>query len=282
MPFRKVLWLFLIALIGCLTLIKITGGTSVSGEKPITAMPVIAGMPPLSRGIVPILMYHKVSPHQQHGSLGLRVTPADFEAQMKYLKENGFTSVSLDQLIDYWAAGRSLPPRPVVITFDDGYEDNYLYAYPVLKKYRFTATIFLVCNNIDGYNDWELNRTIHPRVKLLSWPQIREMQRHGFSFQSHTLTHPSLTLISPEEARTEIQQSRAQLSKLLDAPVNFLAYPYGRSDEKIENLARNAGYKGAVSTLCGKNGTGINLFKLKRLGVDGNMNLEQFARMLEH
>ncbi len=230
---------------------------------------------------VPILMYHKVSPYPFHGGLGLRVPPEVFESQMKYLKKRSFHTVSLDQLIDHWDNGKPLPPRPVVITLDDGYEDNYHFAFPILKKYGYTATIFLVYNEIGGYNTWDIKNENSIRLKLLSLPQIREMQKYGVSFQSHTLTHPYLSTIPPETAEKEISESRTQLSKALGVPVNFIAYPYGRRNEEIDEMVRKAGYKAGISTEAGKNDLSTNRFRLNRLRVNGYVNLNHFKKMIE-
>lgn len=230
---------------------------------------------------VPVLMYHKVSPYQEHGRLGLRITPENFEQQVKHLKSQGYNTVSLDRLTEHWETGTPLPARPVVLTFDDGYEDNYLFAYPVLKKYGYTATIFLVYDDIEGYNEWETDKIRHPTVKLLSWSQIREMQDWGISFQSHTLTHPSLTWLSPEKVQHEVAQSKTELENALGTPVNYFAYPYGRCNWQVAGAVHRAGYKAALTTVKGRNDIGTDRYMLKRLGVNGKIDITEFAQMME-
>ncbi len=230
---------------------------------------------------IPILMYHKISPFSFHGGLGLRVPPDRFEQQLKYLKRRGYHTVSLDQLSDHWDRGIPLPSRPVVLTLDDGYEDNYHWAFPLLKKYHYTATIFLVYNEIGGYNSWDAKDNPAKRVNLLSWPQIREMQKSGISFQAHTLTHPSLVNLTPDKAREEINQSRVRLQKALGGPVNFISYPYGRHNPTIDRMVREAGYRGAISTLHGKNDSNTNRYGLTRLRVNGYISMDEFKESLE-
>ena len=230
---------------------------------------------------IPILMYHKVNPYFYRSGLGLRVPPRDFEAQMKYLKEQGYNTISLDQLMDYRTANKPLPARPIIITFDDGYEDNFRFAYPILKKYGYTATIFLVYNQIGGYNAWDAQHSVAHRIKLLSLPQIRVMQKYGISFQSHTLTHRDLTSLNAKDAQSEINISKKTLEKALGMQVNFLAYPYGRRSPITDQMVRKAGYRGSVSTMMGKNSATTDPFILKRLRVTGHMKLDSFAKMIE-
>jgi len=269
MALRKVLWAILLVLIGGLGLAK-------AAEAPVPVFSTATG-----KDKIPILMYHKVSPYIHHGGIGLRVTPDNFEEQMKYLYERGYRTITLDQLFDIWERRETPPPRTIILTLDDGYQDNYLFAFPILKKYGFTATIFLVCERVGGFNAWDIRRETQPHIKLLSWQEIKEMQQYGISFQSHTLTHASLSTVDPKIADTEIRLSKVKLEQALGAPVNFLAYPYGRSNKSVEKMARDAGYKAALSTCVGKNDINTNRFRMKRLGIRGNTDLEEFAWLVE-
>lgn len=230
---------------------------------------------------VPILMYHKVSPASLMNGPGMRVSPGQFEKQMRYLSQSGYNTISLDQLYDHWDNGTTLPKQPVVITFDDGYEDNYIFAFPVLKKYKQKATIFLVYNEIGGYNEWDAKTNPARRLRLLSWPQIYEMQKNGISFESHTLTHPRLSEISPQTASTEIILSKAKLGEALGKPVNFIAYPYGKSNKEVREIVRKAGYRAAVTTMTGTNTPNDDRFYLKRLRINANVSINEFKQMAE-
>jgi peptidoglycan/xylan/chitin deacetylase (PgdA/CDA1 family) len=229
----------------------------------------------------PILMYHKVSPYSHHGGLGLRVSPADFHDQMEYLHEQGYHTVSLDQLMDHWQKKSALPTKPIVITLDDGYEDNYLFAFPILKKFGFTATIFLVYDDIGGFNVWDDNKNVAHNLKLLSWRQIDLMQSQGITFGSHTLTHPNLASLTPDEARREIAESKKLLEEHFGHKVNFIAYPYGRRNPVVDDVVRLAGYRGAVTTHHGKNTDSTDPVQLKRLRVTGNTTIKEFEKMLD-
>ena len=264
---RKTLWLAIFMLIGGLVLFK------------ASSLPVFSVS--TDEAQVPILMYHKVSPYAVHGGLGLRVPPKNFDLQMRYLKEHGYHTISLDRLIDNFDTGAPLPTRPVVITLDDGYEDNFNFAFPILEKYKFTATIFLVYNNIGGLNSWDDHKNVAHNLSLLTWPQIRSMQKYGISFQSHTRSHPNLRTLSLEKAAEEIVTSRTMLEKRLGTPVDFIAYPFGERDGRIDEIVERAGYKGGITTMMGKNNSSTSRWRLKRLRVNGSTGTDEFAQMLE-
>ena len=164
------------------------------------------------RYVIPILNYHNID--DAPGEKALWVSSSHFDYQMAYLKKNGYHVISLSALIDGIERHIALPKKSVVITFDDGYENNYTQAYPILKKYGYPAIIFLVSDWIDrdGY--------------LTTW-QIKEMSRHGISFGSHTQTHPFLPNITEDKKRIEIAGSKVILEKKLGLKMDFLAYPFG-------------------------------------------------------
>jgi peptidoglycan/xylan/chitin deacetylase (PgdA/CDA1 family) len=230
---------------------------------------------------VPILMYHKVSPYSAHGGPGLRVAPESFREQMKYLYKRGYNTISLNQLIDHWQRKDTLPSHPIIITFDDGYEVNYNFAFPILQRYGYTATIFLVYDNIGGLNIWDDNKNVAHNIKLLSWEQIDLMKNQGITFESHTLTHPDLAYITQEEARREITESKKKLEERLSNQVNFIAYPYGRRNPAVDEAVRASGYRGAVTTEIGKNTEYTDPVQLKRLRVTGNTTMKEFEQLLE-
>jgi peptidoglycan/xylan/chitin deacetylase (PgdA/CDA1 family) len=266
MTLKKGLYLLLLILLVCVVISKKTD-TPVFSEKTKSKK-------------IPILMYHKVSRHKYHGGYGLRVPPENFEKQLKYLKKRGYNTVTLDNVLNYWEKGTELPPRPIVITFDDGYEDNYIFAYPLLKKYGYTATIFLVHNQIGGYNAWDA-KDFKARINLVTWTQIREMQKYGISFQSHTLNHPNLATLPPAVLQDELALAKSKLEKGLGTPVNFIVYPYGKHNALVDANARKAGYKAGISVDFGKNDYKTNRFCLKRLRVNGYLTQNGFSQMLE-
>jgi len=175
-----------------------------------------------------VLNYHMVNSM----FISLAIEPEDFDWQMKYLVDHGYHSITLDELYAFLEGQGTLPDRPVLITFDDGYVDNYTNAYPILKKYDLKATIFIVT----GF--------VSKRKGYLTWDQLREMEQHGIMAQSHTVTHAPLPELSDERIREELVVSKQQAEAELGHPVEFIAYPTGVHDLHIVSLAKEAGDKG--------------------------------------
>ncbi|HMM22975.1 MAG TPA: polysaccharide deacetylase family protein [Selenomonadales bacterium] len=201
---------------------------------------------------VPVLNYHQVN-NEAHNSLTL--SSSEFEDQMAYLAKSGYTSISPEQLVDYLQYGKELPPNPILITFDDGYEDNYRVAYPILRKYHFTATIFLITDFV-GNNG-----------RYLTWKQVREMRDNGFDFESHTLSHILLSNATDEEIRSQLVKSKEALEWRLGQKVEYLAYPGGAYDQQVVKLAKEAGYRAAFTIDLGRDAKYCNLFSLNRIPI---------------
>jgi len=238
------------------------------------------GFTPKKPTKVKILMYHKVNPHPASGGLGLRVNPINFAEQMELLKTRGYSVISFDRFMEARNGNRPLPPKPLIITFDDGYADNYNYAFPILKKYRYPATVFLVYNQIGGTNLWD--RALNfPTNKLLNWDQIKEMARNDITFGSHTLNHPHLPELTTAEITKEITDSKILLEKNLKQPVDYFCYPYGDFNKDITQAVEAAGYKAAVTVRPGDNDEKTNPFTLKRIRVMGTYDKARFIEELE-
>ena len=178
-------------------------------------------------------MYHRVQEEEAETST-LVVSPKEFEKQMKYLTENRYHIVYVDDLLLWMRTRKFIPSKTVAITLDDGYADIYPYVYSVLKKYTFPATIFLPINKVGtaGY---------------LTWNQVQEMEKNGIRFGSHTLSHPSLPSIPLEMAKKEILESKKILEAKLKFPSTIFCYPYGRYTPTIRTLVKESGYSGAVA-----------------------------------
>lgn len=200
---------------------------------------------------VVVLNYHKVD----NMNISLSVNPKDFDEQMAYLKEEGYSTISPEQLIDNLENGTSLPDKPLIITFDDGYLDNYTNAYPILKKYGFTATIFVVTDFISS----------DPR--FMTWDQVRELSNAGFSIGSHTMQHKSLTEIKEEEIRKELIGSAQALEYQLGKKVSYFAYPTGTYNLKIAQFVKEAGYKAAFTIKYGNVDKASNIYALERVPI---------------
>ena len=188
---------------------------------------------------LPILLYHWFAepgvPADRYA-----VTPQQFEAQLRWLQAAGYVGVPLDALLD----DKPLPPRPVAITFDDGTADFATHAAPLLEKYGFPATIFLVAGKVGGEVDWDAAVARRP---LLSWAQIRELGQRGFTFGAHSYAHPRLSGLGLEPLERELTLARNALADGLRAFPRWLAYPYGDYDGRVIALARELRFAGALA-----------------------------------
>jgi peptidoglycan/xylan/chitin deacetylase (PgdA/CDA1 family) len=164
---------------------------------------------------IAILCYHRVVPAPFNTKHGICVEVQNFKRQMKLIASKGYRTISIDMLADSLKEETQLPQKSIIITFDDGYQDNYLYAFPILKEYNFTATIYLVSGHIGDTNQWD-SCPQEEEIKLLSIAEIKEMADYGISFGAHTVTHPHLTRLSEDKAFYEIAQSKKILKVLLD------------------------------------------------------------------
>ena len=215
---------------------------------------------------LPILMYHKVD-RIPAGTRHPRsyVPPEQFAAHLDALTRWGYRTISFGDWLAYCRTDTPLPPRPIILTFDDGYRSTYAHAWPLLKRFGCTATVFLVSDLIGETNVWDGDETQEP---LLGAAEIAEMQAGGIAFESHTRTHPALTTVAPERAREELTASRAALARLLGAPVRVVCYPYGKQNAEVRALAREAGYEAAVIARPRLNSRRTDPFRLTRLWMD--------------
>lgn len=216
---------------------------------------------------IPILMYHYLGNAASADDFPYYVRQADFYNQMRFLKLGGYHAITLQQLVAARQGRQRLPARPVVITFDDGHESFASIGAPVLERFGFTATMFLITRRID-------------QPEYLRSTEIRELHAKGMQFESHSCTHPILTKLSSSRARAEIADSKAELEAILEAPVMFYAYRGGHYNEAIQSMVREAGYAAAVCSKPGLNRENTDLFALRRMGVRGNDNIRGFARKL--
>jgi peptidoglycan/xylan/chitin deacetylase (PgdA/CDA1 family) len=179
----------------------------------------------------------------------------EFDEQMEYLYYSGYTSISPDELLDYIQFNKPLPDKAVLITFDDGYRDTYVHAYPILKKYNFSATVFLITDYVGTNNNY------------LDWNQIKEMYNHGFVFGSHTLNHIELINTTEEYAEYQLAKSREAIMWRLNDPVNYFAYPEGFYNKAIIKLVQDIGYRAAFTVNFGRDKRDSNVFALNRIPI---------------
>jgi peptidoglycan/xylan/chitin deacetylase (PgdA/CDA1 family) len=214
---------------------------------------------------VPILLYHNISDTNSDDSR-YTVTIDNFTDQMEQLRYWGYSTISVKQLVDHIKKGHSLPPRPVVITFDDGYLDVYTNAFPIMEKYGYTGTVYIVANRLksDGF---------------LHEGELETLLDHGWEVGSHGMTHTELTQ-NHALVRQEILQSRLDLEDALETRISSFAYPFGSVDWYVSNKVIDYGYQAGVSVghiLFHSSGTVDNL---SRREVLGDADLEAFGDLL--
>lgn len=228
------------------------------------AIPTVSPADAAAALAIPIVYYHSVKtvPKNQ-----LCMPPEQLEEQMKYLYDHHFESISLRELYDFLYENGTLPPKPIVITFDDGYKDNYTNALPILRKYGFTAAVFVTA----GQNGPD----------FLTRDEMRELLEAGWEIESHTMTHPDLSKLNPSKLQWELQHSKKLLEQDLGREVKFLAYPYGKFNEAVVKEVKEAGYLMAFTTKAGWATKKHNPWLVNRVYLYANMGIEEFARRVE-
>ncbi len=219
---------------------------------------------------VPILTYHYVSSAPDTRDtlrVMLSVRPEVFERQMNYLSEHGYTPITLGDLLLAFDGKVRLPDKPVILTFDDAYRDFYTNAFPILRRYNFRSTVFVI------YNSMGLSGN-------LTRDQIRELFGSGLvDIGAHTISHPHLTSLASDSARREIVESKERLSQELEIPIVYFSYPYGSYSPEHVEMVRSAGFAVAVTLHRGSIHTKDTIFSLSRITV-GQWDDVMFARKL--
>ncbi|MEG4799255.1 sulfotransferase [Microcoleus sp. ARI1-B5] len=209
---------------------------------------------------LPILAYRRINPDGVDS-----VTPQVFEQQLQYLKQHGYYSASWENWQRAKRDQTPLPGKAVLMTFDGGYLDFFTYAFPLLKRFDFTATVFLVAESIGKTNSWEKADT--EEVQLMGWPEIRQLRDSGIEFGSMSATHQPLTALSPTEIVREGAKSRAILERGLGKSVKCFAYPYGDVDKIVAHLIGASGYSVGVSYRSSISNFDDSLMSLPRIQI---------------
>ncbi len=231
-----------------------------------------------SENFVPILMYHNINDNYDIGNKSNEMSSVEFEDQLKALKRSGYNTITFNEYIDYRNGINTLPDNPIIITFDDGYLNNYTTAFPLLKKYDMKATIFIITGRVN-LND----SVVYPHF---SWEQAKEMENSGYiDIESHTNYHNMLNRISDSSLVYELRKSRYLIKKHLGKDVSILAYPYGFYNENVIEHAAKAGYTAAViisqEDFPGVNRENENIYKLKRITASGGVSGEELIKIIE-
>lgn len=209
-----------------------------------------------SRAPVPVLMYHVIAPAPPGATYaGLWVSPADLRAQVAALAKAGFQGVTLDAVLDGWAGKDTLPPHPVVLSFDDGYLSQGQEAGAILRAQGWPGVLNLALHNLDAPGGLTASR-------------VRTMIADGWEIDAHSLTHPDLTTLDAAALRREIAGSRTAIQERFGVPVNAFCYPAGRYDATVEAAVRAAGYRAATTVEDGVARASADRFALPRIRVD--------------
>lgn len=227
---------------------------------------------------VPVLMYHHVNPH-----LGdtVTITPGAFREQMRFLVDQGYESITLDALCAFMAGEKALTRPAVVLTFDDGWLDNYVYAFPVLREFSLHGAFFLVAGRTNavtgsagplqaGIPDHEESKRLIASGQagrvVIGWEMAREMMGSGLAeFHSHSMSHVRCAGLSNDEVMHELYGSKLLLEKNLYCTADYFCWPYGSIPEHAETAARSAGYRGLFTTLPGAAALGDSCWSIPRI-----------------
>jgi peptidoglycan/xylan/chitin deacetylase (PgdA/CDA1 family) len=216
---------------------------------------------------IPVLLYHSISNNK--GSK-LFMPVEKFAQQIKYLKDNGYVTLTTEELLVFFQSNVPIPIKSVLITFDDGYSDNYTNAFPILKQFGFKATVFVITATIDQ------------DPKKLTSDQIKEMAANGISIESHTVNHDDLSILSFSEQLAVLKSSKKQVENLIGKKVFCLAYPYGNYNQMTLNAAKEAGYQMAFTINRGFAYKSNGILTLRRIRIDGTDKLSDFKFKLKN
>lgn len=214
---------------------------------------------------IPILMYHSISDMDSNNSLLVPIS--QFEEQIKWLKENEFTPMLLDDVLEAYTTGY-VPKKPVAITFDDGYSDNYTEAYRILKENNMKATFFIITDNTDN-DGFYMNSSM-----------LNEMKKSGMGIENHTSRHVEFTSLSREDKLNIIKEGRDKLKEKVGVDSNYVCYPVGKYDEETIEVEKELGIKAAVTTEYGISSLNDGLYSLKRVRIFP-MSIESFKEIFK-
>lgn len=214
---------------------------------------------------VSVLMYHMIGSEKGNDAI---MSADNLRWQLEYLRDNGYHPITMQELCDYVTKQAPLPSKPVCLTFDDGYEDNYTIVYPMMKEFGFPWTVFVITGDVG-------------RPNRMTWEQLNEMaDSRAVTIASHTVTHPRLHNLPPEEVRREIDGAQQALKEHLGIDNPWIAYPYGDYDETVDGIAREAGIRLAVTTDAGRVHAGSYPYELRRVWIGNQVDEAHFRDRL--
>jgi peptidoglycan/xylan/chitin deacetylase (PgdA/CDA1 family) len=235
-----------------------------------------------SVGGIPILMYHGIrdGARSAHPYYETNTSPEMFAGHMEFLSRNGYSTIGLEEAVQSIADGKACA-KSVVITFDDGFQDFYSGAFPILRKYDFVATVFIPTGLLGN------QRSQWKGADLMTWSEVRELQSCGIRFGSHTINHPELEKLNEKQIEREVGESKQTLEDNLGVSIKSFAYPYAFPEHnraftrRLAEILESYGYENGVSTVIGRARSGDNQFFLPRLPVNTWDDLRLFRAKLE-
>jgi peptidoglycan/xylan/chitin deacetylase (PgdA/CDA1 family)/2-polyprenyl-3-methyl-5-hydroxy-6-metoxy-1,4-benzoquinol methylase len=228
---------------------------------------------------LPILMYHRVAEDGPAELAPYRVAPALFERQLAYLRRHGYRTITVEEWLQVLAEqdGR-IDDRVVALTFDDAYRDFITDAWPLLRKYGFSATVYVATDHVGGHAEWD--RAPGEAAPIMSWHELRALAGEGLAIGAHSGAHPFMTQLAPADMLAEGRRSKERLERELGRPVVTMAYPYGDNDLLVRRAMAACGFAGAVTTVPGLSRLGDNPMAIPRQLVDGTDDLDRFIAKL--
>lgn len=214
---------------------------------------------------IPVLMYHSINPKSVNN---LIISPEEFNMQMKWLKDNNYNPISLEELYNALFREETVKANPIVLTFDDGYEDNYIYAYPILKGYGYKAVVFLITDAVN-------------KDTVLKDYQITEMYNNNIDFQSHTSNHIELNTENYSNRLKAIKKSQDYIDKLLNKKTEYLCYPVGKYNKDTLKICSELGIKMAFTTNPGFSSAANGRYTMKRIRISPSKDLNNFINSIK-
>ena len=213
---------------------------------------------------IPVLYYHSVEEVERNEVV---ISPEKLRKELQYIKDSGYVTLTMSEVNDYINNNKPIPEKSILITFDDGYMNNYTDAFPILKELDMKATIFVIANGLDdGY--------------YLSSEQLKELSDYGIDIESHTFTHPHLNELTYEQQLEELVKSKEKIEGITGKPVLSVAYPFGDIDENSAKAAKAAGYSLAFTTDLGRADRTDGNLNLNRVYVSSSYTMDQFKTIL--
>ncbi|HEU4514592.1 MAG TPA: polysaccharide deacetylase family protein [Nocardioidaceae bacterium] len=227
---------------------------------------------------IPILLYHSISAQASRRFRPWAVPPASFAAHMETIARDGYEPVTVDRLQRLLHNG-PMPARPVVITFDDGFEDFHSHALPVLDRHGFAATLYVPTGYIGGRAAWLAHEHEADR-RMLGWTQVAEIAAGGVQIGAHSHTHPRLDELRPHESLEEIVRSKEVLEDRLQLPVTSFAYPHGYHDRRVRRQVIGAGYGSGMAVKHAMSSADDDRYALARIVVPRDATVDDVRRLL--